>query len=594
MVVAAVVLASGVAAHWLAWRLRVPAIVFLLGAGLVAGPLTGVLDPDEVFGDLLFPLVSVAVAIILFEGSLGLGWRGVRAAGSTVWALLSVGAAVTVGVSMVAARVLLDVEWQLAALLAAVLVVTGPTVIGPIVRAIGLRGRLGAILEAEGTLIDPIGAIMAVLVYEGVYAAEEGGADIANALLATLATGAVVGLAAALLLAVALARYVIPDELHSATTLAAVVTAFAVSNEIRPESGLVAATVMGVALASQPEARVHHVLAFNVTLRIMLISALFILLGARIETNTLREVEWRNMAFLAVLVVVGRPLSVFIATIRSELTWRERAFLAATAPRGIVAAAVASVFALQLAQLEVENSQVLVSATFTVIAGTVLLSGLGSRALATKLGLIDPKADATVIVLGANPLARTVGRALEQHGAPVRLIDIDRRELQTARMGGLDVHRGSVVAEGTWEGAGVHAAGRFIAMAASDELNALAARRAAEVIDRRNVYALAPRRPEHQGRWRQPPASVARMLFSESATYDHLSKLIEDGWQVSSTNITEKFGLDDHARVHPGAIPLFVVDTRGRIDLLVLDHRRRRPGPGDKLVALTEPDDKGG
>jgi len=587
VVVIAVVLASGVVAHWIGWRLRVPAIVFLLAIGLVAGPLTGFLDPDDTFGDLLFPAVSAAVAVILFEGSLGLGWRGVRVAGTTVVMLLTVGAATTIGVTLLAARVILEVDWGLAALLAAVLVVTGPTVIGPIVKSIGLHGRVGAILEAEGTLIDPIGAIMAVLVFEAVFRQHGDALDVAGNLLATLGLGAGVGLVAAALLAVGLHRYVIPDELHSATTLAAVVAAFAAANAIRPEAGLVAVTVMGVALATRPEARAHHVLAFNWTLRIMFISALFVLLGARIQPDTLRDLEWRNIAFLGTLVVLGRPLSVALSTIRSGLTWKERGFLALTAPRGIVAASVASVFALQLAELEVENSQILVSATFTVIAGTVLLSGLSSRHIATRLGLVDPRADATVIVLGANPVARAIARALELHGAPVRLIDIDRRELQQARMGGFDVHHGSVVSEGTWEQAGVHAAGTFLALTSSDEINALASRRAAEVLDRRNVFALAPRRREHQGWLRLPPASVARTLFGNQVTFDRLDELIEQGWEISSTNITDRFGVDDHAWVHPDSIPLFSVDQRGRIHLVAVD-RRRGPRPGDVLVALTQ------
>lgn len=586
--VAAGVLAVGVAAQWLGWRLRVPAVVFLLGAGLVAGPLTGALEPDDTFGELLFPIVSIAVAVILFEGALGLGLRGMREAGRTVWLLLIVGAAITLIGTAFAARLVLDVDWWLSALIAAVLVVTGPTVIGPIVRSIRLEGRVAAILETEGTLIDPIGAILTVLTFEALFVGHrQSGGELAMQLTTTFLAGAVVGLVFALAIVVAFARYLVPDQLHNATTLAAVVTAFAVANALREESGLVAVTVMGIALASQHRVAVQHVLDFNETLRIIFISGLFLLLGARIEADTLRDVEWQNAAFLALLVVVVRPVSVLVSTVRSSLTWRERAFLACTAPRGIVAAAVASIFSLRLAELGRDGSQVLVSTVFTVITGTVLLSGLGSRRLATRLHLIERDVS-SMIVLGANPVARTIATALEGHGAPVRLVDLDRGHLSTARMSGLAATRGSVITEDTWEAAGLANATCFLALTASDELNALATRHAAARLGRRSVFQLAASRPEHQSRWALPVGTFARTLFDPAANLGALAGLLEEGWEVRSTPLTDQFGPEEHGRVHPNAVPLFIVDARGSIELAATDVRPR-PRAGVTYVALVPP-----
>jgi len=584
------VLVGGVVAQWLGWRLRVPAIVFLLAGGLLAGPVTGVLDPDKTFGDLLFPAVSIAVAVILFEGALGLGWRGVRAAGTTVWALLTVGAAITMVGTAVAARYVLDVKWNMAVLLAAVLVVTGPTVIGPIVRAIGLHGRLAAILESEGTLIDPIGAILTVLVFQASFEAHGGDGSIAVKVLATLGIGAGIGLIAALLLLAGLAFYLIPDQLHVVATLAMVIGAFAVSNALRAESGLVAVTVMGIALASQQRVAVHHVLEFNETLRILFISGLFVLLGARLDAATLREVEWRNIAFLILLVVLVRPLCVAVSTIGSTLSFREKLFLAATAPRGIVAAAVASVFALRLAARGVDNSQILVSATFTVIGGTVLLSGLGSKFLANRLGLVDDE-DRPIIILGSNPVAREIAAALEHNGAKVRIVDLDRRQLSAARMDGLAAHHGSVFADRTWEAAGIEKASQFMAMTSNDELNIIASRHAAGVIGRKNVFQLPPSRPA-DGTWLDMRSgSFARPLFSNDTTYSHLADLVERGWKATSTGLTEKFGPEDHARVHPDAITLFVVDAKRNIHVVAADsHHRLRVG--ETLVTLAQPLDR--
>ncbi len=587
VVVVASVLAAGVLAQWIGWRFGVPAIVFLLAGGLVAGPITGALSPDQTFGDLLFPSVSLAVAVILFEGALGLGGRGVRTAGRTVWLLLTVGAFVTVVGTACAARYVLNVGWDLAALIAAVLVVTGPTVIGPIIRAVGLHGRLGAILEAEGTLIDPLGAILTVLVFEALFQGHHGVDGILGELVVTVLVGGAVGALAAGALVVAFARYWIPDQLHNVTSLSLVIGAFALANGVRAESGLVAVTVMGVVLASQRRVQISHVLEFNETLRILFISALFILLGARIEADTLRQLEWRNIVFLMVLILAVRPVSAWLSTIRSGLSGRERWFLALTAPRGIVAAAIASIFSLQLDTLGVENSQVLVSATFTIIAGTVLLSGLGGRFLARRLGLVAPSAQ-TIVVLGANEFARDFAGALEQQGASVRLVDLDRHELAAARMSGLPVHRGSVFADDTRDLVGLDSASCFVALTSNDELNVLATRHAAAILGRRHVFQLVPRRAEHQAWWTLPTGTFARPLFAVDASYDVLEERLRLGWRITATHLTEQFRNGEYTATHPDAIRLFLVDAAGHVALCAATDTTT-PRPGDTVVAVTRP-----
>lgn len=581
VVIVAAVLAGGVVAQWIGWRLRMPPIVFLLAGGLIAGPVLGVLDLDAAFGDVLLPMVSMAVAVILFEGGLGLGVEGLRVAGRTVWMLLSVGALITMIGTLFAAIWLLGMDTRLAALLAATLVVTGPTVVGPIVHAIGLRGRVAAILETEGTLIDCLGAIITVLVSQAAYVSRGGVSSIAVGIGETLGVGIILGLAGAAVMMLLFGWYLIPDELDNVTTLATVLTVFAVADGIRSEAGLVAATVMGIAMASQRRVSVHHVLRFNETLRIMFISILFVLLAARITPETLRSLEWRNVAFLAVLVVAVRPVSVFVSTLFSKLSRNERVFLALTAPRGIVAASIASVFALRLDEVGVEDSQVLVSAVFTVIAGTVLLAGLISRRLATRLRLVDDHD--TIVVLGANPVARMFAAALADHGALTRVVDLDRDELARARMSGLDATHGSVLANETW--APVADAAAFVAMTGNDELNALAARHAGSILRRKQVFQLPPMAKEHHSWWETPLGTFGRPLFGGDATFAHLSDRLQNGWKVVPTTLSASFGLDDHRRTHPDALTLFVVGPRGDISLVSADVRLR-PKPGDTIVAL--------
>jgi len=570
VVVIAGVLAAGAAAHWLGWRLRVPAIVFLLLGGLVAGPILGILDPDATFGELLLPLVSIAVGVILFEGGLGLGLEGMRSAGRTVWMLLTVGFVVTVAGIMAASILILGTDRKVAALLAATLAVTGPTVIGPMIHAIGLRGRVAAILETEGILVDSLGAILAVLVFQAAYVdVGSGVGGIAAGIAETLIAGGLIGAAGAGVLAFLFGRYLIPDELDNITTLAVVVGAFAAADAIRAEAGLVAATVMGIVLASQRRVSVNHVHSFNETLRILFISALFVLLAARIEPDTLRSLEWRNVVFLAALVILIRPLAVLASTVFSRLSSAERLFLAATAPRGIVAASVASVFALRLTQEGVDNAQILVSATFTVIIGTVLLTGLTSRRLALSLGLIDPRQ--TIVVLGANPVARMFAEALTAHGAEARVVDLDRRELSSARMSGLDAQAGSVLADRTWTDVVGPNASAFVAMTGSDELNALAARQAGSVLRRRQIFQLPPSSPEHRHWWGAPSGTFGRPLFGPNATFAHLEANVDAGWRVVATSLSPTFTLDDHRQTHPDALTLFVVGPKGSISLMSAD-----------------------
>lgn len=574
------VLAAGVAAQWVGWRLRVPAIVFLLGLGLLAGPITGVLDPDDLLGELLFPFVSVAVAVILFEGAFALGVSGVREAGRTVWMLLSVGAAVTMGLVAVAARFVLDVPWSLGWVLAGVLVVTGPTVIGPIVRAIGLRGRLAAILEAEGTLIDPLGAILTVIVFQAFYDGAPGG-SLPLELLVTLLVGSVVGAVAAGLLTVVLARYLLPDELHNVATLAMVVVAFAAADAVQLESGLVAVTVMGLVLGGQRRVEVHDVLAFNETLRTLFIAGLFILLGARIAPETLTTLEWRNVVFLVVLVLAVRPLSVLASTVRSPLSWRERGFLAATAPRGIVAAAIASIFSLRLDELGEPGSQVLVSATFTVIVGTVLLSGFGARPLARRLGLIDDRRS-SVVVLGTNELATDLAEVLERHDVHVDLLSVDRGQVTSARLAGRSATQGSVLDDDLLTRIAREGATSFLAISSSDEANVLACRRVAPMLGRRNVFRVPPRRREHARL--HAASSPAGRLVMDGVSYADLEGRFEHGWRFRATPLTDTFGHAAYEGAHPGALVLGVL--RGSTFEMVATGHQLPLRSGDRVVSF--------
>lgn len=391
----------GIAAQWLSWRLRLPAIFLLLLAGFVAGGVTGWIDPDELLGAALFPIVSLSVAIILFEGGLSLDIAELAKIGRVVRNLASIGVVATWVLSAIAARFLLGFDWPLSALLGAILVVTGPTVIIPLLRHIRPTAKLGSAIRWEAIVNDPTGAILAVLVFNAIVVGEgqEGISAAVLGVVKALGAGGALGLAGAGLIVLLLKRYWVPDFLQSPVTLAVVMVVFSLSDLVLSESGLLAVTVMGSALASQNVVTVRHIVEFKENLRVLLISALFVILAARLPISDPAYSDPGSLWFLAVLILVVRPASVALSTIGTFLTWRERVFLGFMAPRGIVAAAVASIFSLELMELGYPGAEKLAPVMFLVIVGTVALYGLGAGRVARWLGVATPNPQGMLLLV---------------------------------------------------------------------------------------------------------------------------------------------------------------------------------------------------
>ncbi|MBF4360089.1 cation:proton antiporter, partial [Vibrio anguillarum] len=298
----------------------------LLIAGIVVGPLTGWLEPQQLLGELLFPLISLAVAVILFEGSLTLNFKDIRGVNHTVWSIVSLGALVSWGITSVASYYLLDFDWSLALLFGSLTVVTGPTVIVPLLRTVRPNARLSNILRWEGILIDPLGALFVVMVYEFIISSSEAHSLYVFSLI--IGVGLSIGAAAGQAVAVILKRGMLPEYLQPFAVLAVVLGVFSASNAIESESGLLTVTVMGMWLANAKNVNIQHILHFKENLTILLITGLFILLAARIELADFQALGWSALLLLVVMQLVSRPMSIFIATVRSSLSFKEKAFLA--------------------------------------------------------------------------------------------------------------------------------------------------------------------------------------------------------------------------------------------------------------------------
>ena len=590
----------GVLAQWIAWRLQIPSILLLLSFGIALGL---VVSPDAILAEvtgadegvgarLLFPLVSLSVAIILFEGGLTLRWNQIRDSSQVLIRIITVSALLTWLMTALLARHLVGFDWSTAWLLGAVLIVTGPTVVGPLLRQIRPNRRVGSLLQWEAILIDPIGAVAAVLVFEAI--SQPAGlsvSGVASSVLATLMIGGIVGCGTAILLIHSLKRYWIPDYLHGVLFLVSVLSVFYVSNLIRPESGLVTVTILGLYLANQQSVSVAHVLEFKEHLRVLLISCLFIVLGSRLQPSDLAELGGSGVLFVLILIFVIRPLSVGISLLGSHWTWKEKLFVGLVAPRGIVAASVASVFGLKLAMvadhgaLQPSTADQLAPLTFLVILGTVAVCGLGAGPLARRLNLSDRNPQG-ILFAGAARWVRELAVVLRRQGIPVLLVDTNYSNVTAAKLAELNAVCGNILSEHLREEQQLSGIGKLLAVTPSDEVNTLATIDYLHLFSRANVYQLVPE-GKNGGRWQSiPPHRRGRQLFDQQLTHGELERLFEAGATIKSTTLTESFTMNDFRNTHGGqVIPLFLISREGTLKIRTLNGALE-PQAGDRVIAI--------
>ncbi len=580
----------GIAAQWFAWRLRLPSILLLIIAGFFAGPeFANLVDPDQMFGASLFPLVSCSVAIILFEGGLTLTYRELGEHAKVVRRLVTWGALLTWGLVSGAAWLFLGFHSELAVLLGAILVVTGPTVVGPLLRQVRPTGAAGPILKWEGIVIDPIGAVLAVLVLEAIL--HGGGSAITQtALMGVLKTvfwGGLFGALGAWVLVMLLRRYWVPDSLHNPVALAIVLLAFAAANAKAEEAGLLSVTLMGVALANQKAVPIRHILEFKENLRVLLISSLFILMAARLRVADLQQLDAGLVGFLLVLILIIRPLVVFACTWRTGLKNNERALIAWLAPRGIVAASVASVFAFRIEQHGgAAEAARLVPVTFLTVIATVSVYGLTAGPVARWLGLSTANPQGALIV-GAHPFARMLALALQNAGVRVVIADTNAGAISAARMAGLPVYLGNVLADHAEEELDLQGVGRLLALTANDEVNALCAAHYRHLFGSEKVFQISQ---GEVARGVEPlPAHLSgRYLFDEEVRYADLQKRYANGVVVKATKLSEQFDFAAWRELYGAdALPLAILDESGTLTLAA-QNRVLEPKAGHTLLAFVK------
>jgi NhaP-type Na+/H+ or K+/H+ antiporter len=566
--------ALAVGSQILASRLRIPALIVLLPVGFVAGALTDVVNPNKLLGSLFQPLVSLSVAVILFDAGLGLDLRKLQ--GHTrrvVRRLIVLGVPITWAFATISAALLLGMSKQSAIMLGAILVVSGPTVVGPLLNFVRPTERVQRVLIWEGSLIDPVGAILGALVFHAIVASSPGrlAAGIGQ-FLASVGVGLAGGVIGTTLLWLLLQRLRLAEVLGTQATIATVVAVAAACDILREDTGLIAGIVMGLGLANLPGFDIPARRPFFETVIQLIIGVLFISISATVTADSLKGLALPTLGLVAVLVLVARPLVALASTLRTDLSTGERGFIGWMAPRGIVAASTASTFSVTLVANGIGGADDILPVTFVVIVMTVTLYGLTAAPAARLLGVMRP-ARTRPLLVGGLPWVVDLGRALRSAGLDVLMWAGLQEQRDQISRAGLELARGELLAAATSRGAELEGVTAVLLLTGEDDFNALASTTLQGNVDG-PVYRVPAPRDSHGV---VAPYTGAEVLFGHPLTGLAIGERHHDGAGIVT-------------RPAEGAVPdgydlLFVVRADGRL-VAVTNHQRPAPERGDTLVLL--------
>lgn len=573
----------GILAQWIAWKFRIPAILPLIIIGLLVGPLaaeffsadgTKWIEPiwngeKGLFpGESLFHFVSLAISIILFEGGLTLKMNEIKNVGPVITKLITLGSLITFILAAIAVHYLFELTWEISFLFSALIIVTGPTVISPILRNIPLKNDVSAVLKWEGILIDPIGALVAVLVFE--FISVGGGHSFTITALVEFAKivlfGSTFGFTFAHGLNFSLKKGFVPHYLVNVFVLAAVLGVFVLSNSFAHESGLLAVVVMGMVLGNFNATYLKEVLYFKEALSVLLISILFILLAANINMEELLLIfNWNALILFAIVILLVRPFGVLLSTINSSLKLNEKLFISWVGPRGIVAAGIASLFGLKLAKQGVIGAEYITPLVFMIVLGTVLLNATTARFFAKIMGVFLKKSEG-ILIIGASEVSRLIAKFLVERGREIVLIDTNTENIRLAQELGLKALEMDIHSDELFDDIELNNVGYLIALTASAQINDYAIQKFQKQFGENGAYRLMTKEEKNNG-----DETLESLLFSCTHDFVSLSSIANHHPFVNEItfNTTKAYTSffetvkDDNKRV-----PLFVKNGSGRYDIL--------------------------
>ena len=605
--------ALGVAAQWAAWRFHIPAIVLLAAAGLIAGPglralpfeTSLALDPAMDFGPFLQPLIAVAVAVILFEGGLSLNFREIEGVSKAVRRLVFPGAIVAWFLGAMAAHFVAGLGWPVAILFSGILIVTGPTVIAPLLRQARLKSRPSALLKWEGIINDPIGALFAVIAYEGliVFTGEHGpwmtGMRLVFASIAAIGFG-ILGAQA---LAAAFRRGFVAEFLKAPIMFASVLAIYALAESVEHETGLIAVTAMGVALANSRIASIQEMRRFKEQITILLVSSVFVILTASLKLSDIQALGPAAFAFVAVMLFLVRPASVSLSTAFSDINWRERALIGWISPRGVVAAAVSGLFAEKLTHLEfadpeltaqiAQDAAMMKPLAFAIIFATVIAHGFSIRPFGRRLGLAS-SSQPGVLIVGASPWSAALADALMAMDIKVLVADASWKRLRAIRQIGAPCYYGEILSEVTDHHIELNEYGVLLAVSGNEAYNALLCTDLAHEMGRASSFQLMKSGDAHEDEDPRglPHTLKGRPLFERTSTLFELLRRHYAGWTFQRTKLSDAFTIEDYtSQLHEDAEILLIQKPSGLLQFRG-GQSPMKPEAGDSVLAFGPAKDK--
>lgn len=548
----ALVGALGVGSQWLAWRLRMPAIVLMLVAGILIGPVFGVFDPVRDIGALTGPMIAIAVAIILFEGGLTLNFHKLEDAVVGVKRLVFIGAPLGWLTSALALHYGAGLSWQSSAVFGGIMIVTGPTVIAPLLRTAKLQKRPAALLQWEAIVNDPIGALAAVLAYEVVVVLNTTSTigEAVMDMIIGISIATVLGVIGGFGLARAFKRGWVPEYMKVPVLFAALLMVFGLSDSVLHESGLLAVTIMGIVIANSNLPSYVELLRFKEHATVLLVSGVFILLAANLDFAVLGQLNWRAILFIGLVVLVARPVTVLVSLIGSGIPWKEQILVAFTGPRGVVLVAVAGLFGERLAALGLPDAGLIGPLAFALVAFTVVLHGFTLAPFARFLGLTGAGTPG-VLLVGGSAWTTAFATALKSAEVPVLMTDPNYGNLRAARTAGIETFSGDILSEAAEQRLELVSYETIVAATSNDAYNTLVATDLAPEFGRDNVFQVT--REKSDSARHHLPRTLGGKAFGPDETHIGMNKLIRDGWTFGITRLSDEYSIDDWRAERPEA-----------------------------------------
>ncbi|MDY7097328.1 MAG: sodium:proton antiporter [Pseudomonadota bacterium] len=593
----------GIGAQWVAWRTGYPAIVLMLAAGFLAGPVAEqlgfrLIDPEAAFGDLLEPAINIGVALILFEGGLSLDLRELRHSGSAVYRLATIGVLLGWALGALAGFYIAGLVWPVAVLFGGILIVTGPTVVIPLLRQANVQTRPNAILKWEGIVNDPTGALCAVIAYEYFRRVNETPDatifDVVPPLIIAALLAGLVGYAAARMIGYLFPRGAIPEYLKVPVLFIVVICVFVLTNKIEHEAGLVAVTVMGVTLANREVSSMRAIHPFKENVAVLLVSGIFILLASSLTVdeltylNPLEPVGFRFLLFILALLFLVRPATVLLSLLGSNVPWNERLFVAWIAPRGIVLVAISGLFALRLGDLGIDGGELLIGLSFAVVVATVVAHGFSINIVAKWLKVKGTSRPGLLIV-GSTAWSIALAKEMQNLRAPVMIVDPSWQRLSAARREGLPFYHGEILNEATEHNLDLSPYQVLVAATDNEAYNTLVCNEFAHEIGRDMVYQLGESDEGQDDRHKMPMTLRGRALFESGFGVDQVNEYQKQGWVFRKTKLSEEFDFEKAQEKLPESGNMLLL-IRADGTLRFFTHAARpEPRAGDTIVSYLPP-----